>query len=362
MYALTAPRLALLGSFLALCRLETIEVSAWIPSCSRNLPSSVVTPSYRRNGATTTIYSKVEDTTETSIKPEETASTNTTTTTTKTTTTTQQHHAQHEQHEQQYVSIAMPKIQYTVPGMKRGWKEDGVWMDEDGPRNGPPQNFWRQQADERVYEDNMQLLQDLLQLNSFEGSGVVSNTTAATASTTRFEQNDLIRNDLMNGLARPLEKSNSIRRPSLNRLILGDWAPIVRGGKVVATGNSDKDKEKAVDVPYRFHVQRTAGKKLAPKTHYGTFDMHLEAGEEITVQELLSNSNTVASSGSVEASPENENKVVKGYTNANDGDLYVGGITYVSKYVMIMRQQQQQQKKDKGPAVKEVWMRVDPKV
>jgi hypothetical protein len=233
--------------------------------------------------------------------------------------------------------------------MKLGWKENGVWMDEDGPRNGPPQNFWRQMSDERVFNSNLDLIKDLLQTNSFDAT------------------NDGVTNEMITRL----EKTNSIRVPTLNRLVLGDWAPIVRGGKLVATAaitaeTDDAEPSAAADVPYRFNIQRTAGPKLAPKTHYGSFDEHLEAGEEITVQEL-SSSNAFTSSGVLEMpSNKNENKLVKGYENAIDGDLYIGGITYVTRYIMIMRQEAQHQedtedKKEvvKGP-VTEIWMRTDP--
>lgn len=267
------------------------------------------------------------------------------------------------QRQQERFTVPLPKIQYTVPGMKRGWKENGVWMDEDGPRNGPPQNFWRQMGDERVYNDSMQLVQDLLQLNNFEANGLGSSEqNADSGSNTNTNTNRL--KDMMSGMAERLEKTNSIRIPSLNRLILGDWAPIVRGGKVVAASETSDNGEQSVSVPYRFYIQRTAGQKLAPKTHYGAFDEHLEPEEEITVQEL-SGSNTVTSSGVAKASGDkNELRLVKGYSNPNGGDLYMGGITHVTKYIMIMKRQPQQQEGEddaaaaKGP-VTEIWMKVD---
>lgn len=252
-------------------------------------------------------------------------------------------------------TVPMPKIQYTVPGMKRGWKENGIWMDEDGPRNGPPQNFWRQMGDERLYNDNINLIQALLKLDIVETNSVGCS---------------IFQTDSVNEMVERLERTNSIRIPTLNRLILGDWVPIVRGGKVVAERSTDE--EKSANVPYRFHIQRSAGRKLAPKTHYGTFDEHLEPGEEVTIQEL-SSCNSVSSSGVLEVSPNKmETKLVEGYRNVKDGDLYFGGITYVTKYIMIMRREKQKGtskddddddddgdgKVDKGP-VTEIWMRID---
>jgi hypothetical protein len=314
MHTMSIPRLSLLGLFLLAFRLETIEVSAWVPVLRNNLPRIAATP--HRRHIVTTIYSTVEESTGTST---ETSSATT---------------------ERQHIIIPMPTIQYSVPGMKLGWKENGVWMDEDGPRNGPPQNFWRQMSDERVFNSNLDLIKDLLKMNSFEA------------------------NDMTNEIITRLEKTNSIRVPTLNRLVLGDWAPIVRGGKLVATG-STTDVENTADVPYRFNIQRTAGHKLAPKTHYGTLDKHLEPGEEITVQKL-SSSNAITSSGVLEMpSNKNENMLVNGYDNATDGDLYVGGITYITRYIMIMRQEAQRQETEdekevvKGP-VTEIWMRTDP--
>jgi hypothetical protein len=346
------------------------------------------------------VYSTTVEDTDTSIRTTTTTTTSTTSTTYDTDTDNPSVVPQQQQQQQSSRSIiSMPSIQYTVPGMKRGWKncDTGIWMDEDGPRNGPPQNYWRQQSDEKLYRDSMQLIQDLLQLNQFRRSfqGIISNTAAAAAASSsssssskdtttadNIERNDIIFNDLINGLVQPLEKSNSVRRPFLNRLILGDWAPIVRDGKVIAAGKGSSSSTTTsinycneIDVPYCFHIQRTAGQKLAPKTHYGSFDEHLDAEEEIAIQQLVATTspssfssidgNTIVttSSGVVRVSSENENRLVKGFSS--DNDLCMGGITYVSKYIMIMRREQQQEKDKKNNnagSVIEIWMRVDPNV
>jgi len=307
--------LSLLGLFLfCVLRPETkTGVLAWVPELKKLQP--LARPSqlqHRPRHDVTTIYSAVEETTEAGIatiaEPPQT------------------------------IAVQMPKIQYTVPGMKLGWKENGVWMDEDGPRNGPPQNFWRQMGDERVYNDNIDLISELVT------NGLANN------ATTRIER---------------LEKTNSIRMPNLNRLILEDWAPILRNGKIIATSGSSSE-EKSVEVPYRFRIQRTAGRKLAEPTRYGTFDEHLEAGESITIQEL-SNDDSVSGSGTLECSSEKrESQVVQGYKNEFDGELSFGNIIYVTKYIMIMRKEPDMQNLDKDGkvindgAVTEVWMKIDP--
>jgi hypothetical protein len=378
-----------------LCRLEITGVSAWVrsplplQSYRNNVNNGMVTAEERFVSPKSVVYSTTVEDTDTSIK------TTTTTTTYDTDTDNPSVVPQQQQQQSSRSRISMPSIQYTVPGMKRGWKnsDTGSWMDEDGPRNGPPQNYWRQQSDEKLYRDSMQLVQDLLQLNQFRRSsqGIISNTTAAVSSSScnkdtttadNIERNDIICYDLINGLVQPLEKSNSVRRPFLNRLILGDWAPIVRDGKVIAAGKGSSSSTTTsinycneIDVPYCFHIQRTAGQKLAPKTHYGSFDEHLDAEEEIAIQQLVATTspssfssidgNTIVttSSGVVRVSSENENRLVKGFSS--DNDLCMGGITYVSKYIMIMRREQQQEKDKKNNnagSVIEIWMRVDPNV
>jgi len=336
------------------CHLEmTTRVSAWVLSP----PQQSYNRNRNRNGNGNNgvvTYSMVKDTQETSIVDVDEPSPIISSTTTATTTTT----------------LPFPSIQYTVPGMKIGWKDSdtGVWMDEDGPRNGPPQNYWRQQSDEKLYKESMQVVQDLLVL--FGGDDAAYDDDNNNDDVDNFQL-------IVDRLVRPIEKTNSVRRPFINRLVLNDWAPIVRGGKVVAaTGAStstSSDNNEVVDVPYFFNIQRTAGQKLGPKTPYGTFDEHLKPEEEIIIQQqqlVDDNDNdnvVVSSSGVVKASSDNENRLVKGCSttgNNNNDDLYMGGITYIGKYLMIMRQQQQDQKEEQEQEkiVTEIWMRVDPKI
>ena len=317
---MTNSRSSFLGLMLLVSAFETIEVSAWLPSQRNNIPRITVVTN--PHDVLTTMYSTIEESTETLTVDSSTSS------------------------QAQRTAVQMPKIKYTVPGMKIGWKENGVWMDEDGPRNGPPQNYWRQMSDERLYNNSMDLIKELMKQYSLEGEQHV----------------DVLQDESLTEMIARLERLNSIRIPSLNRQILGDWAPILRGGKVVASSTVE---DESADVPYRLRIQREAGRKLAPKTNYGTFDEHLEPGESIMVQEL-SSSNTVTSSGTFLATSDRyANQLVEGYNNVVHGDLHVGGITYVTKYIMVMRKEviqeeaEDNKKVTKGP-VTEIWMRIDP--
>mmetsp|Transcript_23657 Transcript_23657/g.56024 ORF Transcript_23657/g.56024 Transcript_23657/m.56024 type:complete len:321 (-) Transcript_23657:126-1088(-) len=301
--------------------LETIGVSAWVPALRNNFPRTQIVSNPRH--ILTTLSSAIEETTETLTVDSLTAE------------------------QAQRILVQMPKIQYTVPGMKLGWKENGVWMDEDGPRNGPPQNYWRQNSDERLHQNNIALIKELLKEFCLEAPSE--------------QEVDILQSESVSETIDRLERSNSMRLPSLNRAVLGDWAPIVRGGKIVS---SSTDEEDSVEIPYQLRIQRKEGRKLAPKTNYGTFDEHLQAGEIISVEELTS-SNTVTSTGTFVATSENSaNQLVEGYNNPMHGDLHVGGVTYVTKYIMMMRKEVEQQKEDennvtKGP-ITEIWMRIDP--
>lgn len=319
----------LLGLFLLVLGLDTfVKVSAWVPAVRNHLARATVIPHPR--DVVTAIQSTIGDETETLTEAPVT------------------------KNQRQEITVPMPKIQYTVPGQKIGWRENGVWMDEDGPRKGPPQNYWRQAADDRKHNGDLDLIRDLLQLDNFDANSKGN-------STSLSHDADLVRNDILNKRVTTLEKMNSMRIPCLNRHILGDWAPILRGEKVVST--STPYAENSVDIPYRFHIERTDGQKLAPETRYGTFDEHFEPGEKLTVEEL-SKLNAVSSTGIFPTtSDRTEMKLVEGYNNAVDGDLYVGGITYLTKYIMIMRRPAKEQEageKNRG-SFTEIWMRIDPK-
>merc|ERR1712060_504063 len=97
-----------------------------------------------------------------------------------------------------------PSIRYAVPSLVPGWRgrpehgeDPSRWYDADGVRNGPPRNYWRQSLDERLYRDDMSLLEAIL-----HGEG-----------------------DEVNNLMAELQmRGKKIRQPSLNRKLLGRWA------------------------------------------------------------------------------------------------------------------------------------------
>jgi len=96
------------------------------------------------------------------------------------------------------VTVSKPGIHWTVPGFKTGWKDDnGNWFDKDGPRNGPPLNYWRQRADEREYDQAMGAIDAVLSECEIESE------------------------------VSQLEKRSSVRKPSLSRKMLGRWAPLL---------------------------------------------------------------------------------------------------------------------------------------
>lgn len=213
------------------------------------------------------------------------------------------------------IMVHRPQIRWTVPGTKPGWKdENGKWFDEDGPRNGPPMNYWRQSLDERTFNDDMRIV------------------------------NDVLRGTITRQQVAAMEQSRGGKH-SINRRVLGRWAPVSRRDERIAIEQAQhgKDPKDAIFVPYTIEIFRTAGRKFGPKTYYGQFDAHLQKGEELTIK---AEGDRIDFSGVVLASPDNE-VVQVGLLGAYP--LTYGGITYLSDYIMIMR--------DAAGAV-DVWLRV----
>lgn len=202
------------------------------------------------------------------------------------------------------VSVTRPAIHWTVPGYKVGWRdEDGVWYDEDGKRNGPPQNYWRQRSDEREYNRDMDAMASVL---------------------AEFDTLDAVR---------ALESRNPVRRPSLSRKLLGSWAPIFLDGEKAASNDKPADDDGAIDVPCKLNIFRTNGPKFAERTYYGLFYAKLEVGEELTVQtdDGVIDTNVIVD--------ETNEPLPLGTVESAVGKkvLSMGGITYVSDYVLIQR-------------------------
>lgn len=193
--------------------------------------------------------------------------------------------------------ISLPAIHWTVPGYKVGWRDsDGNWFDEDGPRNGPPQNFWRQAADEREYKIDIDAVNSVLSNSSAENIEVI---------------------------VKALEYRCSVRKPWLSRRLLGSWAPLLRCGVCVAQKNIE-----SIEAPFTVDVFRTNGRKLAPKTPYGQFESALEVGEDITVE----TSNLISKTMSVK---DNNEPVILGMLD--DMPFCLGSISYITDYVLIQR-------------------------
>lgn len=219
--------------------------------------------------------------------------------------------------------VTRPAIHWTVPGYKVGWRdEDGNWFDEDGPRNGPPQNYWRQMSDEREYNRDM---------------------AAVTSILTEFNVEEAITE---------LEKRCGARRPALSRKRLGTWAPLLLAGKRVFYNDSPADEEGAMEVPFTVDVYRKEGRKFAERTYYGLFDAKLENGERLMVE---------TNTGSVHAEftlDESNDPFVVDMVNVNfgvDGEemqtpLSLGRITYISDYLLIQRD---------GEGALDFWLRCD---
>lgn len=113
--------------------------------------------------------------------------------------------------------VRAPAIRYTVRTQNIGWRGRGCdgedaskWYDREGERQGPPLNFWRQAADERLYEANMAVVRAAV------GGGNLAEA------------------------VEELERRMSIRLPCLNRKLLGTWAVLSSGGRLpspTATGD-----------------------------------------------------------------------------------------------------------------------------
>mmetsp|Transcript_4177 Transcript_4177/g.4862 ORF Transcript_4177/g.4862 Transcript_4177/m.4862 type:complete len:328 (+) Transcript_4177:168-1151(+) len=197
------------------------------------------------------------------------------------------------------IAVERPVIHWTVPGFKFGWQDDdGNWFDEDGPRDGLPLNYWRQRSDERYYKKDMDVVD------------IVINPTS-----TKEQIEEAIKET---------ERARSQRNPSINRKLLGEWAPLLRSGKDVYTLSSD-----VIEVPWKIQLERTEGRKFAPKNNYGLFDAQLVEGETVTISYSGNNMDKTFL-----ASKLNEPII---FGMVDDLPLFFGGLTYLSDYILIQR-------------------------
>jgi len=216
------------------------------------------------------------------------------------------------------LTVPLPKIRYTVPSMKLGWQDEaGIWWDEDGKRNGPPQNYWRQRADEQAYEKDMKLIQDALDFT-------------LDISTLK----------------------SPVRFPMTNNKLLGDWAPIVQNGNKIAEevftvdeNDSSSANLSAVKVSNTITIARDGPRKLGATIGYGTFDAHLTVGEQMVV------SIRKDADGSSDDSLQTQLVATKDKDEIQDlGPLKIGKIRYLSEYILIMES-------NEGNNIQEAWMR-----
>uniref|UniRef100_A0A7S3Q0U3 Uncharacterized protein n=1 Tax=Chaetoceros debilis TaxID=122233 RepID=A0A7S3Q0U3_9STRA len=200
------------------------------------------------------------------------------------------------------VSISRPVIHWTVPGYKVGWRdENDNWFDEDGPRNGPPQNYWRQSADEREYNMEMAVVDAVLAEYDIESA------------------------------VRSLEKRRSTRLPSMSRKILGSWAPLLLSSKRLTYNDKAVDNEGDIEVPFTIDVSRSNGRRFGPGNHYGVYDLKLVDGEALTIATTGNDDDICININADESNSQNA------LGKIGQEQLYFGGITYISDYVMIQR-------------------------
>lgn len=201
------------------------------------------------------------------------------------------------------ITISKPVIHWTVPGFKIGWQDDdGKWFDEDGPRNGPPLNYWRQSADQREYDAVMDAVDAVLQESDIESN------------------------------IHSLERKNSARRPSLSRKMLGQWAPLLLSSRLVTSSSVKPVGDGMMEVPFLLDISRSHGRKFGKRNHYGLWDKTLQNGEDLTISIAGKDATDI----SVEIVSDEKNEPMD-LGSLGQAQVQFGGITYVSDYAMIQR-------------------------
>jgi hypothetical protein len=206
-----------------------------------------------------------------------------------------------------------PRVRYTVPQSARGWRgrpEQGEdprrWYDAEGPRNGPPSNYWRQAMDEREHAQAMSAVAALLASAPDESA------------------------------VRELEDRLGVRRPLFNRKLLGRWAPLFSGGARLAQLGADG----SLRAPDAALSWRRAGARKTTVHRYGTFDDHLQEGERLLLE--LERSGEAAATaglaaGSMHLEPTAERGQMEQALSRCGAALPAGRVTYLSQYLMVTR-------------------------
>ena len=242
---------------------------------------------------------------------------------------------------------ATPRIRYTVKMANRGWKgresagEDPTsWYDNEGKRNGPPTNYWRQALDERLHRNCVDAMLAVVASGPSDGSSLAEE-----------------------GLE-PLEYKMGISTPRKNRKLLGKWAPLLVNGKRLATpiecdsaslgATAPSERERAgLLVPATVTIARS-GERKTFEHRYGVFDEHMDEGEGLTVTLELTDADGASEeyAAPLEASGENTRVAVGGLPQLPNGEmLFVGNIVYLNEYMLVGR--------DESGRLTELFMRVD---
>ena len=230
--------------------------------------------------------------------------------------------------------VQEPPVKYTIPSAPRGWKgrpEEGedpeAWYDDEGRRNGPPQNYWRQAMDERLREADMDYLRAVLR---GERDGPAA--------------------------AAVLEERMKVRAPGLNRKLLGQWASIVADGELVAHVGPDG----RINTPAIIGVRR-AGRPKIEEHRYGERDAHLGAEEALLVELRLPSPELNVGRGTVCAGEVSAGRArvpiapLAGGASTRlwgGGGVPLGGIFYLSDYLLAQRSTTDATRGD-------VWVRCD---
>ena len=161
-----------------------------------------------------------------------------------------------------------PPVRYTVPtkyttlawkgrGLEGYGEEPAKWYDDEGERQGPPANYWRQAMDERVHRNSLRAL-DAIVRDGMQTSEEL----------------------------KELESRMAIQKPLRNRKLLGTWAVLMSNATLVAKHIKGKEEEVwgettgGFGVSTLLHVARE-GERRTVEHRYGLFDEHLDEGESL---------------------------------------------------------------------------------
>jgi hypothetical protein len=219
--------------------------------------------------------------------------------------------------------VRLPSCAYTVKIQNLGWRgraEQGEdpekWYDAEGERKGPPMNYWRQAADERYHAQSLAAIDAVAR-----GAEDAEEQVAA------------------------LEQRMGIAKPLLCRKLLGRWAPVLVGGVRLATPT-----EGALRVPATLEIRR-AGDQRTVESRYGTFDAHLDEGEELRLALEQPGGESAHASLRVSESMQGRSEApLEGAASAVLSRLGIGRITFLGDYLWVQR--------DADGVLLDVWMRV----